>query len=464
MAHSFWLSKGATTVSLEDTNKMTLRYRPVTPPQSAIDYYSSLVDGGERVRVTRRNVTEEFEFLIKDTSVSDLVAKKVAIEQMLLDAERYQNTGVGDKVYWNVQLDGSSAVRSEVLSGDIEFDTDALHTQWLSKAVHFKMTLRRRFYFEGSRTELSLTNGHGSGTGGVTIYNCDDGNEDDYVTIASSSILGVLPCPLEIRLYNSYNESVRAGQVYIGAYSENTPASTYPPIHIEGENFTTVMTSTTPSDSDCSNGAYRNFSLTDTSDHVLMYKEFTASELKAFGGKYYHVILRFSNLVPYNTQFKALLAVSGTFYLQDTGWVTCNGVEELMSVNALRIPPFIPGSGDVYPLRLYIWARQTVTQTGTVPIDYVKLLPTDGFKKLFSTAYGSAYATTLVSDDIEGITYVEWGSSGRIGNFVDVGNPILVLPGYDHKISFQILDNDGGASVHRSSTVRIYYRPRYLTP
>ena len=83
-------------------------------------------------------------------------------------------------------------------------------------AVEATLTWKRRFYWEGPEVELSLENTHGSGTGGVTVYNHYDAAHENFVQITGTDVEGVLLAPARIEIENTYNDSDRLYNVFIG--------------------------------------------------------------------------------------------------------------------------------------------------------------------------------------------------------------------------------------------------------
>ena len=116
-------------------------------------------------------VTEPIDLLIYGNSASDVQSKAQAIDAMMRRARARYWSGVGPRVFLQLQLSGDSATyRSEVANGGLELEKGAL-TAFTQYKVTCTLIVTRAGFWEGARTQIPLTNGSDTNnTSGLTIY------------------------------------------------------------------------------------------------------------------------------------------------------------------------------------------------------------------------------------------------------------------------------------------------------
>jgi hypothetical protein len=120
------------------------------------------------------------------------------------------------------------------------------------------------------------------------------------------------------------------------------------------------------------------------------------------------------------------------------------------------------GTGNLYPLYLELYYE--LSGGGSVSLDFLALLPLDGYRKLEPRGYGLGYNARLVDDMIEGYVYTDgWATSGKTPHYLGFGDPIRLWPGRDQRLYFYADKNTGVPDIDQTWSVRAYYRPRVLT-
>ena len=228
MAHVFSLTDGTTTINLADgTNTFTLGYVPTSPELSTAQA-SGVGDGDELSSVNLRNVTDTIEMILVQAIKPALQNAVNALESMFFAANRRQRSKTGPRVYLQMQVDGESDTwRSEILSGRVVLAQTALD-RWANIKAEVQLHITRRFWWEGSLTEIELsTSNAAAATGGQTIYNHDDGGtgHDNWVEIANTEILGTLPAPVKLALTNNTGGAQPYHSFYIATNAYNDPAN-----------------------------------------------------------------------------------------------------------------------------------------------------------------------------------------------------------------------------------------------
>ena len=446
------------------TPAYVIGYVPTTPDMSTVDFTSEIEDGGERPLVTRRNVTESIELMLKPVSgaMADAQTDIELLETWMLYAEEYQNSKAGYRVFLEFQPEGTTGVwQSEILSGKLMLESDAMPRWKLGKAVKVTLVITRRYYWEGEEVELALTNGAGSGTGGRTIYNHDDADaaHDNWVSIAGASVAGVLPAPIRLEITNTYNAASRDYNILIGQ-------------NLWGGDITHVLEgeATPPGGSDivdatCSGGYYRALSV--VPGPALTGRTWTldSAMLTAYSGRYYRLIARMLNIAGSTTfvQAKLYFGVTVISETQELRLQSISATEGIYDLGSLQIPPWLSGEASYYPLDLKLFVRDTTT-TFTLKLDCMFLMPTDNYRTLVPRGYGLAYPAYVVDDGILDRIYSDgWAPSGRVGHYVGYGPRVKVWPGKDTKIFVLSTASSGSAAIERTKSLRVYYRPRRLT-
>lgn len=463
MAHVLRITDGTTTINLTGGPITLQEYVPKAPDLSLVEASAwSMEDGGEVHAVTRRNVTEPVLIAIVASTNDDVREAVRGLEEMFRQAEEYQRRRVGSRVFIEFQPGSSGDVyRSELLYGKVEPSAEALGWQWLAPGVEAQITWRRRFYWEGPEVELSLANGGGSGTGGITVYNHDDTGHDNWCAITGSAVEGVLPAPIRLEITNSFNDANRAYSFFLGLNAFSTPGS-FPHI-LEAEDVASGGSSV--SDSTCSGGYRRDVTWAGDTEQEVLRWNLSAALLGAAQGNFFQLIPRFAAATGITDtwfRFKVIYQNSvvweGEQRKPDSIYAYL-----LRELGSAQLPPWLTGSTSLVALQLALFARRT--GGGSFSLDFVQLTPTDSYRVLTPHGYGLAYNERLVDDGIGGLLYADSGSgTARAGHYVGYGKPLHIWPGRDQRIYFLASGwTANTAEIARTMTVRVYHRPRRLT-
>lgn len=458
------LTDGTTTINLTGGTSyfyLAENYAPVTPEPEVAAVLSQMRDGGEIAAVLQRNVSESVVLSVVATTFATVQTAINGIETLLQQAAQRRNTGKGAAVYVEYRPGDSGTIyRSELLYGRLAPDAEVSSAAWAAAgASRVTVAWQRRFYWEGSETELALDNGTigSKATGGVTVYNHDDSGHDNWVDIAGADIAGVLPAPLEIRMYNSYNVSPRD---YALAVAGNTFAAPATLSHIlEGENATDIVGSAAATASaTSSNGYYQVASWGSSTENKIMEWTLNAAYLAKTQGFAFRLLAR---VVAASAGLRIRPKVLFSLTTLWEGAEVAVGSSEWLDLGVVRLPPWLAGQTNLYSISLALYGK--LSGGASLSLDYVQVTPLDGYRYLASRGYGAAYLTTLVDDGIENLLYVDWGGSGLIGNFVAQGQRIHAWPGRALRLYFLAVNSSGNMDIDRTHTVRVYYRPRVLS-
>lgn len=467
MGHLLRVTDGTTTVNLSGGPIYQRGYVPRSPNVSTVEFTAeSLRDGGELFAITRRNVVETAPVVITGSTTDVMRGYVRSLEGLFCQAEARQMRGVGDRVYVEFQPGESGDIfRSELGYGRVEIGKELL-TWWPEMAMEAAVVWKRRFYWEGPEVELALTNGGGSGTGGRTVYNHDDGDSghDNYVAIDGEDVEGVIPAPMRLELRNTYDVSARAYDFLVGHNVFANPASL---AHIlEGEDAAYVAGGATATASGaCSGGYYQTATWTGDNETMLYRFVLSASLLAACAGNYFRLLARVASNPGTGVKVKPKIKFPSGSALTVVGEaqeMTLAATSQLQDLGVLQIPPWLTGETGLYPVDLCLYGRKT--GGGSVDLDFVQLTSLDSYRVLTPRGYGAPYLVTVVDDGIGGSVWADtWPSSGKAGHYIAHGQPVHLWPGRDQRLYLLVVDSGSDVVVARTASVRVYYRPRRLT-
>ncbi len=441
MAHTLDVVYGATTINF-GANLMAYGLRSL-----------SLEETLENAQAT---LSESAEVLFTSTAAMQ------AVQAAFAQARLRKRKAFGDRVYLQLTPQGLSNIyRSEILNGALDLSEEALGYEWVNSKWHGFPSWTRRAFWEGPEAELSLSNGSGSGTGGRTIYNHDDagGGHDNWVDILAASVGGVLPAAMRIELTNSHNDPDRAEHVFVGLNHESAP-STFAHI-LEAESAATIVAGATTAHASASNGNYVATTVAAGAESTYFKFDLTTAMLNAAKGNKFRVLARFYSAPPSDCQarIKVYTSVTPLWEGEQVDISSANGIIDLGTV---RLPPYLVGTGTIYPLELYVLYEKAAG--GTVSLDFLQLTPLDGWRSLESRGYGASYNVRVVDDGLDDLVYSDgWSPAGKFGNYVGYGNRIMLWPGKDQRLYFLSNKLSAISDIAQTWSVRVYYRPRILT-
>jgi hypothetical protein len=439
----------------------------VAPDISTVEFVpESLRDGGELMEVTRRNVTESVAITIAGTSTSVVQSAINDLEELFSQAEHHQRRGLGDKVWVEYRPGASGDVyRSELLFGKFEPSrATATPSHWADAAVQGLLVLRRRFFWEGPETELSLSNGGGSGTGGRTVYNHDDAGtgHDNYVAISGGAVAGVIPTPAEIQIKNTLNSGTRSYRFWIGLNAFSVPG-TLAQIY-EGEDADYAVGGSDQADANSSGGYYKQITWSGDTEQRLICWAITAAQCNAARGNFFRILARFATSIPSGVKLTPkIMWPSGSYTtVVAEGQEVALGTGRLQDLGAIQLPPWLVGETDLNPIDLCLYGRKT--GGGSLDVDYLQITPLDGYRRLVPRGSGLAYNARVVDDGIEDSLWSDgWTGGGKTGHYIGYGSPIHLWPGRAQRLYFLASNSSGGCDIARTHEIRVYYRPRRLT-
>ena len=378
------------------------------------------------------------------STVQETVSK---IEDYFDSARRAQKDLTLPKIYLEADT-GGGYVRSEILDGVLDTETDYFDRVARSY-VPARIWVKRKNYWEGGEVQIPLTNENGTDNiAGLTVYNTNNGTGTapnkrvNYVGIAGANVAGSIPTPPRIEITNTYSSgTTRLSNFWIGRSIDDTtnPFEWYIPHNVArtytGDNETQI--SLTELDSTFLKGAkgghYR----------ILIKIHYGYSDMRM------NAALYFPSTVALTPMQKAPEVVQNNAHIVDLG--------------TLQIPPWLPGITDFSPIGLRLGARLAGGFNQTF-LDYF-LFPATAFRQLIPRGYGIATGVTLADDGITETVWTDgWSGGGKTGHYNGYGDWITLVPGKSQKLLFLTNSMTGGYLDEYTASIKVYYRPRRLTP
>ncbi len=445
MAITINISDGTVTVELNDgTCAWTDNYNPDNLGLSADE-----VTEGHMVTFVGGNTTIDANWL--------------KLEKLFLQARVWQASRKGTRVYVQVSLDGTNTWRSELLDGRVVPTPNIVKYERATGQREATVIVRRANWWEGAEAQVALTNGNGTdNTTGLTVYNCNDGvgtsptKRNSYAAIAAASVGGDLPAETRLEIINTFATS----QLYFVWVGQNwtDPANFVPVLEAESGTGGTIV-----ANANYSNGNYTTHTLTTTEADLLSWT-LNAAFLNACKGNYYKAVLKTDSTITGNMKFRLKIKWNVSTLWQSDQIQIGSPVLAVSDLVTFRLPPWLPALSALDGVDLIITAQST---SGSHPlrVDWLQLMPTDGWRQLSYIGYGLANGRRIVDDGVRGYLYEDDAAgAGLIGNMVGYGSPIKLYPGKDQRLYFMLHAIAATTSeITRTISVKLFYRPRRLS-
>lgn len=446
----FKITDGTTTVLLNFGDTRIIDYVPKAPKQD-VTTVAREYDGGEQPAAFWRNVSERA--VIKFAAFTGARVAMNDINRLGEKARQRQANGVGTAVYVMYRhSDSEDWYRSEVLTVQAELGNDV--------GSQISIAFTRRFFWESdTETLLQLSNPAGGPFNNITLRNHNHGGVYNYAQIDADDVEGDMPAPARLELLNSYNDVDRVYKYWIGHRLGD--AGEFPHI-IQMEDGTELAGSAEVTDVNASNGKYVSLAVAASgSVYVAWWAELSSTLLAGAGGRWFKILLYpWVAATASDVRLKARVTYDGITVLWEGEWVAAPSVSRgVMDLGNVQLPGWLVGAGSVAPLRLEIQTKKASSGTATIGFDYLMLLPIHSLRILDGSAYGSAYNVTVHDNPIDNLIYSDGWAGGRLGNWVALGDPIMLAPGRDNVIYLMGSQID---AINRTTQLTVYYRPRRL--
>ncbi len=448
---------GGVVTSLSTEGCLLQEYWPQSPPIRTVEALGN-ADGGEIPEAALANVTETCRvcFYDYDAYTAETIMRRV--ERAFRDAERFQSTGQGRRIYVWLQLDGeASPYHAEILTGRVDLDQESLAVDTANGQLRATLTWTRRYTWQRTtQVAVALSNYYGTNvSSGLRVLNHQDfgTGHTNVLYLGAGALEGPLATPAVLRLTNDTGSAVGWRNLYLGlmVWDQSTVAS-YPWHTLEGEEGGGGT-----ADASCSGGQYKTFTLPATEAEI---GNWTLTELNKCMGKHFHVLARFQTAPATNGRLRlGVKYPTGNVMVWSGTEVALQGTQ-LQDLGVVQLPPTLTGYAAYQNLVLTLRGRYAGGGTGPLKLDYLMLLPADSFRRLAILADVPA-GGVIVDDGLTGEAYVE-ANGARAPTVNGLGQPLLLRPGWP--LALYVLGDEGTNQViDRTLSVQVVYRPRRLT-
>lgn len=406
-------------------------------------------------------VVEHFDLLLYGTS-DELRALQRQITNLFHAARRYKADPEPVWLYFSPD-ESAAAWRAKVLDGGVILSA-GLDPMWRVQRLRLTVTVEREPLWQGPETQLPLTNWNAESTlGPLTIFNCNDGagvapnRRCNFVEIDGDDIPGDAPALARIEITNTLDHVRRAANVMIGLNVESSPTLFNPVLEAEA-----ATGGTTQASAGGSGGSVKLLTWSGTAESVLLTWTLPTALLNQMGGNYFRAIGRFTSSIAPTCWVRLRVKLALTTIWESPFVALSEFVfgYELLELCSLRLPPYMLGTGDLYPLTLELIGKDT-TGAGSLTMDYLQLTPLSGWRKLIPMGYHLPYGARLVDDGIAGRLYVDGlAEGGRVGHYIGYGERIRLEPGRPQRLYFLMSNDVSSSEITRTAAVKVFIRPQ----
>ena len=415
-------------------------------------------------------VAEDMQIIsAKGLTADQMDALQDSLTRAFVQAKRYTDTTIGDRVYLHMQKQGSDFVyRSPIRTGKAMLTDDGLGAWWRNGMLRQMVVFTRDNYWETvTEYELALSNTSTSAvTGGVTVYGHDDGDSghDTYVQIASTQVIGSLPTPPRLEITNTF-VGTAVGDIFVNLNAFATP-STFSHI-LEAEDAVSNFATTTnvAVSALSSNGSSRDVTWTASTAIQLYRWSLSSSLLTAINGNRVRFATVFANFAPsslyvhWRVLFNGLTPVASS----EDREILLSASNKMQLLGDMYLPPRNLGTGTSGGLSLALYGRSD--GGSMMAIDFVQLCVMDGSRMYRYISYGLFKDYRLIDDPANDAIWVDTGAStDRFPLYSKPEGTLLLQPAKTQRLYFLSRSVTGNAEIARTFSIRAYVRYRRALP
>ena len=413
----------------------------------------------------RETINEELKISVAGTRVQIQTALDTLSE--LLDFAEQKTLSDYDKLYIRVEYDDVGVTwQSEIIEGEVIGNRSGIATREFGTDVLTLEIKRLNFWEETAGEALLLTNENGTKQTTITTWNHTDATSghNNYIDLSKDDIPGDLPAPIELNIL--HNDSGRTVSQLWAAQLETTGTlPTAKPIY-EGElaaaGSATTLTST--ADANSSAGYFGRLAFTGGSEQRVVSFEISYAQMSLFRGKYYKPFIRLANNHAYTDLWLKVKVTYGASHsvAYDSGWVQSLASIPYVEFNSVKLPPYPAKTNYHGTMYISIYAMKTASGAVTLDVDFLHLLPTDGYNRLDMI---EAIAAGYNIKEGETVGSYKWSNSTlfALPSHSRVGKSLYVTPGMNTRF---FLLHRSGANMPIDTTFTIsmflYKRRKYL--
>jgi hypothetical protein len=388
-----------------------------------------------------------------------------AIDRMLVQARRGTENRNLPRVYLEFGQSGTTSMwRSEITNGRVELDAGALtYPYWTGDTQFSTVYIERKNWWDGAEVQIPLTNLNGTAdTSGLAVYNCNDLSGTapaiftNYVDIAGTAVLGDTPgaTRLEMTSITAYTQRVWIGQSCTNPTTVNH--------WFEAEDATGASGTASALNS---GGEYATAAMSTANETTLFTWALSAADVSAYAGNWFRALIRFHLTVGVSDTLFRLKVLWGdnTVWQSGQGYAAPTEATNIRELFTVQLPPWLQGVASQDELSLVLTGQQATGSTVTLSIDYLSLMPVEGWRRLDTVGSSVPADNVIIDDGINDATYHSASDkTAKAGNMRGYGERIHLHPSKAQRLYFLTHgDGFGGAgNIERKLTIKLYHRPR----
>ncbi len=332
----------------------------------------------------------------------------------------------------------------------------------------YRLHLLREREWSAPAAALPLSNANSTDvTGGLALFNHSDteSSHQNYADVRAAGLGGSQPAPLSLRLGLGSSPTRVVTHVILAAGSDLWSDGIAFAHVLEGESGIPGADCASTSligDSGASGGFYRRVGWNGTEESALLRWTITPLALSLARRRAFRPVLRLHNPPAAGVYLHFRLFNPRGGLLDHNRPQRLDTARWLQAGTTLCLPPHdLPGL-DPAGLTLELWAQRDEPGSHSLDVDFVQLLPVEGWLELFPLG-GAAQGSTLVVDgERNSVLAIDAGGAAFASHTLS-GGGLRLLPGRNHRL-YLLFETDSGAPVNQSLQVQALYPPRWRTP
>jgi len=349
---------------------------------------------------------------------------------------------------------------SKILDGKISFLGNGSSDMKLG-SLGVRLTLTREIYWRGVIRGASLRNIHGENkTGGLLVDNTFSaaGGKNNFVTIDAQSVQGELPAPARIRLKNVSSGKILSN-VVVGLdtfYQMAAGESWY-----EGEAGSSELTTSIENEGQASGGTYRRIQWESQNEVEAIYWSINSEVSEKIGGRIMRPVLRFAEF-PMADDFWARIVVKQGEAVERSAWIKLESNKKMQLIPTVHIPPRGLGPWATDPVRISLMVRRNIAGLHTLNLDFLALIPVDGFRAYSSLGSGGLAENERLVDELDQETIYSENCINQMRKLTHhaIGKGIWLMPNSDQRLIFLFDESGGECGVNDQVELVVHYQPR----
>ncbi len=318
---------------------------------------------------------------------------------------------------------------------------------------------QRPNWFDGPQTELPLTGSGGTDiTGGFSLFNHTDHHAGHGSTalIKKADVVTELPAPLRIELTNTY-AAPNAKDILVGSFYH--PSSTdFNLFFAQAHNMSGGVQNY---DVLAIGDYYRRLTWSATAFSPILYYSLSAGDTNILDGRTYQPIIRLFNPHAYDDLYLQLRLKRGTDTLFTGDPIFANKAYQYIIFPPVEIPPNqLLRETLPHFVECVFYARKVSGLTYTLDVDQLMLLPLD-FPASFLGFFPFRKDNILIDDSHRQQHNVQASHIGsETVSHIRQGGQLLLMPNANTRLFFNQSSVTDQLDVMRTSSVKVFYRPR----